>query len=439
MVSFQALQPYLPKRWFPLPERVEHHPTIKRFRSEVKRFKTVHAGRRSFKTEIGKRTVVSACYGTKDEAFFFGAPTRDQAKRIVWPDVKALSFPDLISDYSESELWIKYKTGCELWVLGFDKPERFEGKRWKGGVLTEFPHFKESTWNESIMPALRDTKGWAIIEGVPEGKNHYFKLSEYARTSGDPEWADYQWLSADVMDADEVAKERARLDPRTYRQEYEGSFESYEGRAYPYFERDIHWCAVPILDSLPLIVCCDFNIDPCLWEIGQDNYPIKQLDGKFERGTVIHEEIKQRQTDIWKMCAYAKERLAQHRNRRIIFYGDYSSSSRRDVSAIHSSWEIIRGEFSAWDVDFRMRSNPRILDRVNAFNSRLRSADGSVRVLINPKCAELTEDLEQVDMAMLTEHKSEAKDRTHASDAVGYFMHYEYPVRTQKSEYFGQS
>jgi len=201
------------------------------YRESRVRFQTVHAGRRSFKTEIAKRKVVRAACRGRNRRFFLGAPTRDQAKRIFWNDIKGLVPAIWQERTSESELFIRLPNKNEIWVIGFDKPERFEGTPWHGGVLTEFPHFKESSWNENIAPALRDTGGWAIIEGVPEGRNHYYELSQYARNSGDPEWADFAWTTAEVRDPAEIEKERARLDERTFRQEYEGSFESYEGRA----------------------------------------------------------------------------------------------------------------------------------------------------------------------------------------------------------------
>ena len=53
------------------------------------RFVGVPAGRRSGKTEIAKRRLVLALSQPKpwhDPRYFYGAPTRDQAKRIAWQD-----------------------------------------------------------------------------------------------------------------------------------------------------------------------------------------------------------------------------------------------------------------------------------------------------------------------------------------------------------------
>jgi hypothetical protein len=282
---------------------------------------------------------------------------------------------------------------------------------------------KESVLGENVMPALRDTGGWLWLIGVPSGKNHYYELSEYARTANDPEWADYNWFSKDVMSEVEVEKERARLDVRTFRQEYEGSFESYEGRAYPYYDSKVHRVLQTFDDKYPISVSCDFNLDPCIWLMGQDKGPFIS----------VQQEIKQRQTDIWKMCQSLKERIGQRlgnkqHSHKLLFYGDYAHGQSRSVSATSSSWSILQDEFRGYNAEFRLRGHPRIIDRVNSVNSKLRSADGSVKMGIDPSCIELCKDFEMVSMELLTGSKDKAGERTHSSDALGYWINYEYPV-----------
>ncbi len=408
----------LPQRWFRIPDRAFYHPVVTKYRESRVRFKTIHAGRRSYKTEIGKRKLIREIYENPGQRGFAGAPTREQAKRIFWKDLKSLSHEWFIKRHSESELFIEYVNGAELWVIGFDKPARFEGSPWNFGLITEAGNFKEQAINENIMPAIRDTGGWLDIEGVPEGRNHYYELSEYARTSGDPEWQDFAWKTAEVRDPKEVEKERARLDERTFRQEWEGSFESYEGRAYPYYDADTHRKKAGTLrvdPEVPLCVCCDFNLDPAVWILGQDT----------EDRTVFFEEIVQRRTDIWRMCAETKRRIEGHKHSKLVFYGDYQHGKTRSLSATLSSWEIIRQEFP--HADFRIRSNPRIIDRRNAVNSRLRTADGRVHIAIDARCVELHKDFEQA-TAEMEEHDDQQGDRTHAVAAAGYMIDYEHPI-----------
>jgi hypothetical protein len=406
-----------------LPEQVRQHPTISRYRNEIIRFKTVHAGRRSYKTEIAKRTLVIEGSGHTGQRLFFGAPTRDQAKQIAWNDLKLLALP-LTVDKSETELFIKLATGSEIWIIGFDKPERFEGRIWHGGILDEFPELKEKVWPESVRPALTDTNGWCWLIGVPAGKNHYYELVERARSKKDKEWEDYNWLSADVLPSDEIEKLKESYDERTYRQEFEGSFESYEGRAYIYYDADMHRKPQTYSPYMPVCVSCDFNLDPCIWILGQD----------FNGFVSIQDEIKQGQTDIWKMCATLKERLEKRvgrecRKKLTIFYGDLEHGKTRSVSATASSWEIIRSEFIQWNIEFRLRGHPRIIDRVNAVNAKLRNVKGEPKLGLDPICRELHKDMEMVSLEMLQNESTKTpKDRTHASDDLGYWINYDYPI-----------
>jgi hypothetical protein len=412
------------QRWFPIPERVQQHKEISRYRFEKKRYKVAHAGRRSFKTEIAKRTIVSEAMKREGQRLFASAPTRDQAKRIYWDDLKKLADP-VIKDKSESELYIETITGSKIWVLGMDVPARFEGSPWNGGVVDEFGNMKEGILEENILPAIADTKGWLWLVGVPEGRNQYFDLVQNVKN--DPinfsEWGIYHWLSKDAMDPIEVERMRSIYDERTFRQEYEGSFESYEGRAYVYYDALIHRKQQVFDKNYPLWFSLDFNLDPCLWLIGQDR------NGFIS----VQDEIKQRQTDIWKMCAELKRRIEyllgdRQYKHKLLFYGDFEHGQARSVSATSSSWQILRDEFGKYNAEFRLKGHPRIIDRVNSVNSRLRSADGSVNVGIDPRCIELSKDLETVSMDMLTASKGTAGDRTHASDDLGYMINYEYPV-----------
>ena len=405
---------------------------ISRYRNDLIRFKVVHAGRRSYKTEISKRTLVSEGMANVSQNFFFGAPTHGQAKAIAWNDLKELALPVTL-DYSETELWIKLLTGSTIHAVGFDKPERFEGRLWHGGILDELPDMKPSVWNENVRPALTDTRGWCWLIGVPGGKNHYYELSQYALHSGDPEWADYNWFTSDVLDPDEVNKERDRLDERTFRQEYEGSFESYEGRAYSYYDSDKHRKVQSFDSRLPVRISCDFNLDPCVWVLGQDR------SGFIS----IQDEVKQHRTDIWKMCGELKRRLetrvgGECRKHHTVFYGDYEHGQSRSVSATASSWQIIRDEFRDWNVEFRYRGHPRIIDRVNAVNSKLRTAKGEIQLGLDPSCVESHSDFEVVSIDMLQSptEKNKMPNRTHASDCIGYWVSYDYPIRQTETKVY---
>ena len=69
---------------------------------------------------------------------------------------------------------------------------------------------------------------------------------------------------------------------------------------------------------------------------------------------------------------------------------------------------------------------------MNALCSRLRSADGKVHLLVSPSCPNLLDDIDGV---MLLEggsgeiDKNRDRRRTHMTDALGYMVEYEHPLR----------
>lgn len=204
------------------------------------RFNVVPSGRRSGKTELFKRKLVKAALrGTAFDGarFFAGAPTREQAKRIYWKDLKALvpaEFKD--GNPSESDLVITLINGSEICVIGMDKPERMEGQPWDGGGLDEYGNMKEQAWPENVRPSLSDRAGWCDFIGVPEGRNHYFELYEKAKEQFDrlgaaSPWGVYEWESAEIIDPAEIAAARADLHPLVFEQEYGGKFVDFRGVA----------------------------------------------------------------------------------------------------------------------------------------------------------------------------------------------------------------
>ncbi|VAV82547.1 Phage terminase [hydrothermal vent metagenome] len=386
---------------------------------DSKRFKVVPAGRRAGKSEIAKRKLVSLLPIIKewqDARYFAAAPTNAQAKRVFWKDLKALTPKGWVKRVYETDLCISTIFGSELWVVGMDKPQRIEGVAWDGGVLDEYANMKETAWSENVRPALSDRRGWCWFIGVPEGFNHYKDLADYAASGIDEDWGLYTWRSADILDGDEIDAARRHLDPRTFRQEYEASFEGASGRVYYAYDQKLHSDATIELDGAsPIIVCCDFNVDPCLWILCQS-------DGKEVR---VFDEIALGPTGTAAMAKELRSRYGGHAAGFII-YGDAAGRAR---STTGKSDYAILSEFGFRDQRVRS-SNPRVKDRVNAVNSILCNSSGEVRLSHHPRCRYLKRDFETVSWSATgTEIDKRSRDRTHATDALGYYVASEFPLR----------
>jgi hypothetical protein len=382
----------------------------------------IAAGRRSGKTELSKRRLVIALPVKKpwaDYRCFAAAPTRDQAKRIFWNDLKALIPQQWIRQVYESDMCIATKFSSEIWVLGLDKPQRIEGIPWDGGVLDEYGNMKSGVWTENIRPALSDRLGWCWFVGVPEGFNHYKDLADYARTAGDPDWGFYSWHSADILPRREVEAAKRVLDPRTFRQEYEASFEGSSGRVYYAYRSTVHQdSSIKIDPALPIVVCCDFNVDPCVWELAQTD----------SRMVWVFDEIVLKNTSTVQMGKELLKRYGMH-EAGFVIYGDAAGSAR---STAGSSDYVLLMELGFKNQRIK-RSNPHVKDRVNAVNSMLENTRNETRFFHHPRCIYLKKDFEVVEWkdggADIDKSNSE---RTHAVDAIGYFIEYEFALTASR-------
>jgi len=382
----------------------------------------VAAGRRSGKTELAKRRLVMALAEKKpwkDARYFAAAPTRDQAKRVFWQDLKAMVPQRWVKKVYEGDLCIKTRFSTELWVVGLDRPQRIEGIAWDGGVLDEYADMRPMAWTENIRPALADRTGWCWFTGVPNGFNHFKNLADYARSGEDPDWGFYHWNSSDILPPAEIESARRTLDPRTFRQEFEASFEGATGRVYYAYQAEKHMDSRIQLDpALPIVLSCDFNVDPCIWVLAQTN----------GREVFVFDEIALRNTNTLEMGREFLRRYGAHKGG-IIVYGDSAGSAR---STTGKTDYVILAELGLSTQRIR-RSNPPVKDRVNAVNSMLENVREERRLFHHPRCRYLKKDFESVvwtgDGASIDKSNFE---RTHASDALGYFIEYEFPLRTTR-------
>ena len=83
---------------------------------------------------------------------------------------------------------------------------------------------------------LTDKKGWALFIGTPKGKDALFELFTRG-VRGEHNYKSFQFHTKDnpFIDPQEVEDARKELPERYFRQEYEASFEDFQGLIYPEF------------------------------------------------------------------------------------------------------------------------------------------------------------------------------------------------------------
>lgn len=388
------------------------------------RFKIVPAGRRSGKTELLKRRVLRALFEPKpwpDPRYFIAAPVHHQARRIYWDWFKRHVPRVLIDTVSETNTMIRLVSGAELWIFGMDRPERAEGVPWDGCGLDEYANMKAEAWQANIRPSLSDRKGWAWLIGVPEGLNHYYELwLSAAKPENRESWGRYSWPSADILPAEEVEAARRDLDLRTFRQEYEASFESASGRVYYAFDRnlDVSDFAVPER-GVQWRVGMDFNVNPMSAIVGwhDEASGVVTVWREYEIPTSSTEEM--------------AERLRADGFGSAIVYPDATGSALRTSAGGQSDISILKLH------GFKVRAhdaNPRVRDRVNAVNTRICTATGLRRLRVHPRCAGVIKALEGLTYRHGTSEPDKSSGYDHITDALGYWIEYEFPVRHASAE-----
>jgi hypothetical protein len=205
--------------------------------------------------------------------------------------------------------------------------------------------------------------------------------------------------------------------------------------AYPAYARAVHFDPYLTPDRmdprLPLCLCVDFNVSPCVWEIGQHDADC----WKF------YDEI---QMDICNIPSMTEEfrRLYPTWSAPIYIYGDQTGKNR-SVQTSTSNYalmhETLRG-YPAPIREFLPKRNPFVPDRLNAMNRALSGSDGRVRLLAGPACVELHKDFEEVlrdargGLKKVHHPEDPYYQRTHATDAVGYAVAFTDPVPQNVAE-----
>jgi len=392
------------------------------------RFPVVPAGRRSGKTERFKRFITKEAMRNAGESYFAGAPTRDQAKKIFWNDLKLLSFSSKFPKKpSETELKIFFPNDSTITVLGLDEPARFEGIPWTGGGIDEFGNLKENAWQENIMPALDtvdprrpDYRAWCWIFGVPEGMNHYYNLFDYAMTANDPLWEVFHWKSAEILPQDVIESAKSILSLKQFKQEYEASFETATGRIYDDYGPD-NYTEETIKPHEQLLWYHDFNFTPMSSGIG-----VKRNNSVYLLDEIILSSAVSSQAALEFV-----EKYKNHQNKHVIIYGDPSGRAGEKHGHVSDYIEIetvLRN--NGWKYTRRVKpSTVSIKDGQNAVRAKIKNAAGDASLFVNTKKAPYThKSLSAGTLKKGSSFLEEESEFQHIGTAVRYFIDYEFPI-----------
>ena len=401
------------------------------------RFRILVAGRRFGKTYLSLVELCRAAWNPGRLAWYV-APTYKQAKRIAWKPLKQMTRPYWASQPNEADLRIELISGGTICLRGADDYDSLRGDGLDFLILDEYASIKREAWPEVLRPALADRQGRALFIGTPRGYDHFYDL--FQKAAAQPHWATFQFTTEQGgnVSPEELKSATHELDERTYRQEFQASFENLNaGRVYHAFDPAKNVEQVRYNQQLPLFWSLDFNVNPMCSVIGQrDGEKVYVLD-----------ELVLPDSNTYKACDAFMEWLSCNRTNSHIppqfqVYGDAAGNGRQ-TSSTRTDWQAIDDFFRHTWCKFERRvpsTNPFVKDRVNCVNARLSNHAGEHRLLVDPKCKHLILDLERVHWKSdgsgntLADIDKSDPARSHVSDALGYMIAYEFSMRGKAGE-----
>ena len=377
------------------------------------RFRVVIAGRRWGKTHISIREMARiARY--PDRRVWYIAPSYRMAKQITWDQLKSRLY-DLkwVQKINESDLSIRLINGSVISLRGADNPDSLRGTFLDFAVFDEFALIDEKCFSDVIRPALSDRQGGAMFISTPMGRNWAYDLYNKGLDVNEHTWESFTFRTIDGGNVlpEEIEAARRDLDERQFRQEYEGSFESYEGVIYYNFSRDN--VRDPDLKSNTIIIGMDFNVQPMS--------AVCML--RTETGLHVIDEIVIHGSNTDEMVTEINRRFP---NKTIIVYPDPAGVQRKSSAGGRTDITILQQ--AGYQVKYRP-SHPPVRDRINSVNALLCNAEGQRRLFVSSNCRKVIESLEKQTYKKdtLVPNKDDGYD--HSNDALGYACEMLFPIR----------
>ena len=396
-----------------------------------KRFRVLITGRRFGKTTLSIHQLCKFAHMPNQEVWYV-APSYRMAKGIVWRKLKKkLQSLHWIEKANESELTIELKSGSRICLKGADNYDSLRGVGIDFLIIDEFADVDPLAFYEVLRPTLSDTNGQALFVGTPKGTGNW-SYDLFHMFKDDPtNWDSFTFttLEGGFVSEEELQSARELLDERTFKQEYEASFETTSNRVWYNFNRDTHVKEYELLDTVQksktemwnklrdvpdvIYVGMDFNIDP-----------MSAVIFARHKDTIhVIDEIEIFGSNTDEMVEELKNRYP---TQKITVFPDPASRQRKTSAGGLTDLKILQN--AKFAVKAPNSHNP-IRDGVNAVNGKLKNANGDVTMYVDPKCRRLIECLEKHSYKEGTTIPEKDKGYDHLADAMRYYIDYEFPVR----------
>jgi hypothetical protein len=288
-------------------------------------------------------------------------------------------------------------------------------------VLDECADIEETAWTEVLRATLSDTKGSAMFCGTPKGMNWFYDLYQRGQDPTDSEYSSYLFttLEGGFVDQHEIDQAMRDLDAKTFRQEYQATWETYSGIIYYGFDmnKNVTNCDID-KDTNIIHIGIDFNLDP-----------MSAVVSYIKDGIVyVMDEIQIWSSNTDEICSEIHRRYP---GKKIFVYPDPASRQRKTSAGGRTDLSILQ---NAGFIPKLMNRHMAVRDRINSVNAKLCSADGQRGIFIHPKCKNLLNSIAKQTYKEGTVLPDKTQGFDHMNDALGYLISFLYPIRTNFEE-----
>jgi len=381
------------------------------------RFRVAVCGRRFGKTHLAIRELARFATVPNSEVWYV-APTFKQAKQIVWKKLKTkLKSLNWVRSSNETNLSISLYNGSTITLKGVDNPDSLRGVGLDFLVLDEFADFKDSSaWYEVLRPTLSDRLGAALFIGTPKGIGNW-SHDIFNNQDTNPDWKSFQFttIQGGNVSQSEIEAARRDLDERTFRQEFEATFESYSGKIYYGFDRksNVYELKDDVYYNQTLSIGIDFNVNPM-------SAVVARIDGDVVK---VVDEIRIFGSNTDELVEEIKSRYSQCK---IIVYPDPAGNQNKSSAGGRTDNTILAN--AGFIVKCPKKHTP-VRDRINAVNARLCASNNTRHLFIANRCKHTIECLERQVYKEGTSIPDKDSGFDHMNDALGYMIDYLFPIR----------
>jgi hypothetical protein len=352
--------------------------------------------------------------------------------------------------YHQTRHELTWMAGGPIWFLSAEDADTIAGPNVASALVDEPALISQKAWRNTAARVrhtsakLRQTVAAGTADDLSWMQDYFF----------DPERPDrYRRYEMATTDNRELLEFDPTYVSRVMENASEAEIQAFvhgkgvllDGQpAYPPFLDTLHWTpSVPEFDPRqPLVLCCDFNVAPMCWVIGQ-----KRVGPTGPEPHVL-DGVTQ---DVATTDSACDEFLQKFPScpAGIHVYGDCNGRNR-DVRSHKSNYTIISERLSAaGPVTLKVPTmNPPVASRLSAVNRLLKNANGVTRLWIRKwdpaRTCPTRQLVRSLQRSKVPPGKQEVEKKpgetiTHAGEALGYWVAKEWPVPKPESRAGGMS